>query len=86
MSLREAHRKLITDKFGRAAASALTLLEDLFRHPVVSVKYVAELLDMTHAGANVLVKRMVDDGILVETTGQARNRAFRYGSYVDLFQ
>ena len=86
VTLREAHRKLITDEFGRAAASALTLLEDLFRRPVVSVKYVAELLDMTQAGANVLVRRMVEAGMLVETTGQARNRAFRYGAYVDLFQ
>lgn len=85
VSLRERHRKLITDTFGRAAASGLTLLEDLFQHPVVSVKYVAQLLAMTQAGANVLVRRMVATGILVETTGQARNRAFRYGDYVDLF-
>ncbi|MDB5538730.1 MAG: Fic family protein [Devosia sp.] len=85
VALREAHRKLITDNFARAAASALTLLEDLFKHPVVSVKYVAELLGMTQAGANVLVRRMVDAGLLIEITGNARNRAFRYGPYVDLF-
>jgi len=86
VTLREAHRKHITDNFGRATASALTLLENLFLHPVVSVKYVANLLGMTHAGANILVRRMVDAGLLVEVTGNARNRAFRYGDYVDLFQ
>jgi Fic family protein len=86
VTLREAHRKLITDNFGRATASGLTLLENLFLHPVVSVKYVANLLGMTPAGANVLVRRMVDAGLLVEVTGNARNRAFRYGDYVDLFQ
>jgi len=86
VALRERHRKLITDNFGRATASALTLLENLFLHPVVSVKYVANLLGMTQAGANVLVRRMVDAGLLFEVTGNARNRAFRYGDYVDLFQ
>jgi Fic family protein len=85
VALREEHRRLITTTFARAAASALTLLEDLFQHPVVSVKYVAELLGMTQAGANVLVRRMVEVGVLTEITGNARNRAFRYGPYVDLF-
>ncbi len=86
VALREAHRKHITDNFGRATASALTLLENLFLHPVVSVKYVANLLGMTQAGANILVRRMVEAGLLIEVTGNARNRAFRYGDYVDLFQ
>ncbi len=85
VALREDHRKLVTESFGRAAGSGLKLLEDLFRHPVVSVNYVAGLLGMTHAGANALVKRMVEIEVLTEITGQSRNRAFRYGPYVDLF-
>lgn len=86
VTLREAHRRLITTSFGRAAGTGMTLLEDLFRHPVVSVNYVARLLGMTHAGANNLVRRMVEAGVLIEITGQPRNRAFRYGPYVDLFR
>lgn len=85
VALREAHRRLITTTFGRAAGTGLTLLEDLYRHPVVSVNYVAQLLGMTHAGANNLVRRMVEAGVLVEITGRPRYRAFRYGPYVDLF-
>jgi Fic family protein len=86
VGLREAHRKLITTSFGRAAGTGMTLLEDLFRHPVVNVNYVAGLLNMTHAGANNLVRRMVEAGVLIEITGQPRNRAFQYGPYVSLFQ
>lgn len=86
VALREAHRKLVTTSFGRAAGSGMILLEDLFRHPVVSVNYVAGLLDMTHAGASNLVRRMVEAQVLVEITGRPRNRAFRYGPYVDLFR
>jgi Fic family protein len=85
VGLRERHRKLITESFGRAAGTGLTLLEELFKRPVVSVNDVSELLSMTHPGANTLVKRLVQAGILIETTGRARNRAFRYGPYVDLF-
>lgn len=85
VALREAHRKLITASFGKAAGNGLTLLEDLFRAPVVSVNYVAQLLHMTHSGANNLVRRMVEAGVLVEVTGRPRYRAFRYGPYVDLF-
>jgi len=85
VALREAHRKLITASFGKAAGNGLTLLEELFRSPVVSVNYVAQLLQMTHSGANNLVRRMVDAGVLVEVTGRPRYRAFRYGPYVDLF-
>lgn len=86
VALREGHRKLITTSFGRAAGTGMTLLEDLFRRPVISVNYVASLLGMTHAGANNLVRRMVEAGVLIEITGQPRNRAFRYGPYVDLFR
>lgn len=86
VGLREAHRKLITTSFGRAAGTGMTLLEELFRHPVVNVNYVAGLLNMTHAGANNLVRRMVEAGVLIEITGQPRNRAFQYGPYVSLFQ
>lgn len=85
VALREDHRKQVVENFGRAAGSGLTLLEDLFKHPVVNVGHVAKLLGMTHAGANALVKRMVEMNVLTEITGQARNRAFRYGAYVDLF-
>jgi Fic family protein len=85
VTLREAHRQLIVETFGRAAGNGMLLLEELFRHPVVSVNYVAQRLGITHAGASNLVRRLEEAGILVEITGQPRNRAFRYGPYVDLF-
>lgn len=85
VSLREEHRSLIAKEFGRAAGNALTLLEQLYERPIVNVNWVADFLDMTHAGANQLVRRFVEYEILVEITGQARNRAFRYQKYVELF-
>ena len=46
---------------------------------------VQELIDTTYQTANNLVARLVEYGILREFTGQARNRAFIYQSYLDLF-
>lgn len=85
VALREEHRRLVAERFGRGAGNGLTLLEHLYQRPIVSVPYVADLLGITHAGANLIVGRMVEAGILTEITGRVRGRAFRYGDYVDLF-
>ena len=85
LALREAHRTLITDKFGRAAGNGHRVLESLYEHPIVSVHDVQALIGTTHPPANQLVARMTENGILREITGQSRYRLFRYQSYIDLF-
>jgi Fic family protein len=85
VDLRERHRGIITEKFGRGAGSALTVFETLFKHPIVTVSNVAETLQVTFPAANDLVRRFVDEGILMEMTGQARYRVFSYAPYIDLF-
>ena len=85
LALRESHRRVINDKFGRAAANGHRVLEHIFSRPVVSVDDVQELIGTTYQTANNLVARLVEYGILREFTGQARNRAFIYQSYLELF-
>lgn len=43
-------------------------------------------LDVTPAGANNLVNRFVNMGVLREITGYARNRRFRFDPYLRLFE
>lgn len=83
--LRERHRAAITDGLGRAAGNGHRVLESLFNRPIVTVAEVQAVIGTTYAAANVLVARMVELGILVEMTGYARNRRFRYEPYVRLF-
>ena len=83
--LREQHRTAITDGLGRAAGNGHRVLENLFNRPIVTVADVQALTGTTYAAANVLVARLVELGILVEMTGYARNRRFRYEPYVRLF-
>lgn len=83
--LREDHRRIITDRLGRGAGNGHRVLEYLYQHPFVSVADVQNLIGTTYPSANELVARFVEEQILHETTGQARNRRFLYQSYVQLF-
>ena len=85
LALREEHRTHIADHFGRAAGHGHRVLESLYERPILSVNQVGELTGTTYPAANGLVKRFVEGGLLVEITGQSRNRRFRYEPYVRLF-
>jgi Fic family protein len=85
LALREEHRARITNAFGRGAANGHRLLEYLYDHPIVSVNDARMLTGVTFAAANGLIGRLVEQGILEEVTGQARNRRFQYAPYVSLF-
>jgi Fic family protein len=84
-ALRERHRTMIAGEMGRRAGNALTLLETLYEHPIVSVRQVEQITDITFAPANMLVDELVKLGILVETTGRRRNRVFSYRPYLAEF-
>jgi len=83
--MREEHRAIITEKFGRAVGSGLKVLETLYQHPIITVKKVQEITGTTYAAANTLINKFVELGILNEMTGYTRNRRFSYRSYIDLF-
>ena len=86
LELRESHRREITERFGRAAGNGHRVLERLYEQPIVSVSNLMSLLGTTFAGANQIVQRLVEIGVLREFTGQARHRRFRYDAYVRLFE
>lgn len=60
----------------RASVRLLRLLDELFRRPVVTIPIAARTLRVTQRAAAMLVKKLVDAGILVEITGRTRNRFF----------
>ncbi len=84
VNLREAHRRLIQERFRRTAGTALKLLESLYSRPFVSVQHVGEVTGLADANANNLVARFEELGLLRESTGRKRNRRFAYQSYLDL--
>lgn len=50
------------------------------------VAIVRDWLGITQEGANNLVRRLVDIGVLREITGYTRNRRFRFEPYLRLFE
>ncbi len=86
LALRESHRTLITENLGRAAGNGHRVLEHLYKKPILSVKEVRVITGTSNPAANQLVQKLVKQGILNEITGQKRNRRFRYGSYIRLFE
>jgi Fic family protein len=85
LTLREAHRNSIAENLGYAAGNGHRVLERLYQRPIVSVNDVRELTQTEYPAANQLVERLTKIGVLVEITGRARNRRFRYDAYVRLF-
>jgi Fic family protein len=75
----------LTVHFGKRAHNGGILLQHLFRKPVIHVNQVKELTQSTYKTANDLVNDFVTAGILVEMTGNRRNRVFVFDEYLKLF-
>lgn len=61
----------------RAGAAAWSLLDLLLRQPVVTAKVVMAELGVSAPTAHASLARLVDDGVLLESTGHRRNRVYR---------
>jgi Fic family protein len=84
--LNEEMRERVGRGFGRRSASALRLIEYLFRQPYVTVRIVEGATGLSQPAANSLVNAMAETGILREVTGRKTNRAFEFVDYMALFE
>lgn len=84
LAMREAHRKAVTDS--TTGKHGLALLELLFEHPVVNISFVEQRLDCSAPTASKLARLFMQLGLLEETTGNQRNRRFRYAPFIGLFE
>ena len=83
LTMREVHRQLIYEHLA-GSINGFQLLDFLFESPVTTVTRMAEQLNVSFPTANSLVAEMEALGLLIEVTGQARNRLFRYEPYMVL--
>ena len=81
--IKKSKDKILT--FGRRASKGHDLLEALFSTPIVSIKTVQTLLQLTPKSAGEMVKLFVNNNILQEVSEQQRNRSFVFREYLDLF-
>lgn len=70
---------------GARAANGMRLLDRLYMNPLVTVREAAEHLEVAQPTASSLISLFVDQGVLVEITGNRRNREFFFQEYYRLF-
>ena len=85
LALRETSRQQVTATL-RNKTGALPLLELLFNQPAVTVGLVSEKLGVSFSQAGKLCAEFEKLGLICETTGQKRNRQFRFQGLLDAFQ
>ena len=82
LEMRQLHRGVVAPR----GVNALRLLDHLFDRPLVNVSSVAATLGVSWPTAAKLIGQLEHEGLVQEVTGQRRNRVFRYGPYLALFQ
>lgn len=77
--------KHIRKHYGRRSSNAILLIHRLLRNPVMMVEDAVKECGISYKTANEIVKMLCEDGLLVESTGQSRNRIFTFEPYIDVF-
>lgn len=86
VNLKEEHRQLVLNTMGRKSGNAIALLESLYFRPIFNVEHAEEITSLSYPNANALIKALSDIGLVEEITGQKRNRAFSYATYLAVFR
>lgn len=74
LALRESFRKRLQVSGG--STRTLELADRLFKSPYMTASFAERLLGVSFPGAKGIIDKLVDAKILVEVTGQARNRVY----------
>jgi Fic family protein len=86
MSLKERLENQIEREFGRRSEVGKKLLYGLFREPTITVDKAIAITGLSFKAANDLVVLFKENQILIEQTGQARNRVFVFEEYLKAFE
>lgn len=76
--------RLQIGQIGKASKSALKIHDYLLKKPYLSITKVAAELDISVPSTTSTVQKLVEIGVLKETTGKSRNRIFAYEAYLDI--
>jgi Fic family protein len=86
IELKKQLEETIHPQFGRKSKQAFSLLQHLFKNPILDTNEVKRETQLSFKAANDLVADFEKQGILKEITGQTRNRLFVFDAYLNLFQ
>ena len=84
-SLHERNLSLLP-KTNRSVDHTRRLFEYLEQHPIIDIKRAAVDLAVSYNTISSATRKLIDCGILHETTNAARNRVFAYQQYLDILR
>jgi len=73
------------EKLGRRAANGRKLIKYLYKKPVITIDEAIKVLQLSPPPVYRLISELENIDILVELTGNARNREFILREYIELF-
>ncbi len=69
-------------KMGRASKNAMLVFKYVESNPIIEIQKTSEVLGIAYNTTSSAVNRLVDIGILTQTTNANRNRTFAYEEYL----
>lgn len=85
LALRTEVEARVANGMGNRASSARNALQLLYRKPLINAGDLSQALEVSTPTANTLIRMLMKEGILVETTGQQRDRQYVFQRYLNLF-
>lgn len=73
-------------KTARSKDNLRAVFNYIEQYPIIDIKRTAKELDISYNTAATAVKKLVELGILQETTNAARNRVFAYEEYLEILR
>lgn len=70
----------------RAKDNLRAVFDYIEQYPIIEIKRTAQELDISYNTVATAVKKLMELGILQETTNAARNRVFAYGEYLEILR
>ena len=76
----------ILPKSRRSVDHVRELFDYLEQHPIINIRKTSQALGISYNTASTAVKKLVELGVLHETTNASRNRVFAYQAYLDILR
>ena len=76
----------IIAKMGRASKNAMLVFRYVESNPIIEIRKTSEALGIAYNTTSSAVNRLVDAGIVKQTTDSNRNRTFAYEEYLDILR
>lgn len=73
-------------KARRKKDNVRTLFDYLERHPIIEIKHMTAIMDVSYNTVSNAVNTLAGIGVLRETTNAARNRVFAYEEYLEILR